>query len=39
MKLRLEQDDENEARVINEETGLIVCKIYNCTDGILVLGE
>ena len=39
MKLRLEQDDDHEARVINVETGLIVCKIYDCADGILVLDD
>ncbi len=36
MKLKVEYENEREARIIDEESGLIVAKVYVCTDGLLV---
>ena len=35
MKLRVEYENEHEARII-DENGIIVAKVYACTDGLLV---
>ncbi len=35
MKLKVEYESEHEARIL-DENGIIVAKVYVCTDGLLV---